>query len=108
MDGYKHYVRLDESNCIIHGFSNAFEQPQDGDILIVEDGPRHFHEAFSQPLHIDLGIPLWKLEGEQIVERSPEEVQQDIDALPPAPLTAEQRLELLELALDEIILGGGS
>lgn len=42
MDEYKHYIRIDEDNIVIHGFSNAFEQPQVDDICIDEDAPRHF------------------------------------------------------------------
>jgi len=38
----KHYIRLDLNNNIIYGFSDAFEQPQEGDICINENGGRHF------------------------------------------------------------------
>ena len=38
----KHYVRLDENNFIIKGFSDAFEQPLETDICINENGGRHF------------------------------------------------------------------
>jgi hypothetical protein len=39
---YKHYIRLDENNNIIYGFSDAFEQTQENDICINENGERHF------------------------------------------------------------------
>jgi len=40
---YKHYIRLDKNNRIIAAFSDAFETPQDGDILYRESDERHFH-----------------------------------------------------------------
>lgn len=43
MDYYnKHYIRLDVNKCIVKGFSDAFEQPEDGDICINQEGNRHF------------------------------------------------------------------
>ncbi|MGN6715300.1 hypothetical protein [Anaerocolumna jejuensis] len=43
MDYYnKHFIRLDANSCIIKGFSDAFEQPEDGDICINQEGNRHF------------------------------------------------------------------
>ena len=38
----KHYIRVDLNNNIIQGFSDAFENPQEGDICINENGERHF------------------------------------------------------------------
>lgn len=42
MDYNKHYIRIDADDYIIHGFSDAFEQPRPDDILINEQGGRHF------------------------------------------------------------------
>jgi len=38
----KHYIRVDENNHIIKGFSDAFEQPEDIDTCINQEGGRHF------------------------------------------------------------------
>lgn len=35
---YKHYIRLDSVGRVIKGFSDAFEQPEETDICINEDG----------------------------------------------------------------------
>lgn len=40
---YKHYIRVDGNTNIIKAFSDAFEQPEEGDICITEDGDRHFN-----------------------------------------------------------------
>ena len=44
MDEYynKHYIRVDDDGRIIHGFSDAFEQPHDGDVCINEQGGYQF------------------------------------------------------------------
>jgi hypothetical protein len=38
----KHFIRLDENNNIIRGFSDAFEQALEGDICINEEGGYQF------------------------------------------------------------------
>jgi len=45
MNNYKHYVRLDDNNIIIHAFSDAFETPQQNDICITPEGTieRHYN-----------------------------------------------------------------
>jgi len=107
MDGYKHYIRINEAGTIVHGFSDAFEQPQDGDILIVEDGPRHFHLYWPEPLVNERGQYRYKWIGGQRVERSQAELDAEWAARPPAPLTPnEQRLADLELAFADFLTGG--
>ena len=39
----KHYIRIDENNNIIKTFTDIFEQPEMGDILINESRERHFN-----------------------------------------------------------------
>jgi len=62
MDYNNHYIRTDTNNNITQGFSDAFEQPQDSDILINEQGGRHFElfEKINPPLRTENGIPLYK------------------------------------------------
>lgn len=76
----KHYIRTNSDNNITHGFSDAFEKPQDGDILINEQGGRHF-ELFGQrtvPLTKE-GIPASKWDGREAVMRTESEIQADRD-----------------------------
>lgn len=40
--GYKHFIRLDAQKNIIKAFSSAFEQPEDGDICVEENGIRQY------------------------------------------------------------------
>ncbi len=70
MDGYKHYIRLNQAGIIIHGFSNAFEQPQGGDVLVNEDGPRHFNPVLTD----GQGNLIYKWNGTQMVERTQDEI----------------------------------
>jgi len=97
--GYNHYIRTNETGEIIHGFSDAFEQPQDGDILVRENGPRHFHEAFPESLRNERGQFRFRWQDGQIVERSQQELDDEWAQRPPEPPTLEERLEASEEAL---------
>ena len=116
MDTNKHYIRLDAGSNIIHGFSDAFpgEEVQDGDILINESGGRHFELLIGGEWHTNPtlttfenghSIPLyrWDKDKKQAFTRTPGEIQADIDALPQPEktMTAEERLEALENAVNE-------
>jgi hypothetical protein len=106
MDGYKHYIRTNESGIIVHGFSDAFETPQPDDILVLENGPRHFHEAWPVPLTNERGQYRFRWIDGQRVERSQEELDAEWAARPPGPPTHEQRMRATEDMLLEFLLGG--
>lgn len=78
-----HYIQLDDQNRIVKGFSNAFEQPGVTDICINEHGGRHFelNGHINPPLFNNQGITLYKWDGTQVIERTQQEIQLDIDAL---------------------------
>ena len=85
---YKHYIRINKSNNIIHGFSDTFELPTDEDVLVCSEGGRHFRlfpdgEA-NPPLFDDCGIPLYHWDGEQVTMRTPDEVEVGRSLLQPA------------------------
>jgi len=66
---YKHYIRLNEQNEILHAFSNAFEEALDGDICINTTGQRQLIiNNIVNPNMTDLGVPLYKWENNEIVE----------------------------------------
>ena len=72
----KHYIRLD-GELIIKGFSDDFEQPEEGDICIVENGGRQF-QLFGKtnPSVLDQdGFSLYKYieESELIKKATPNE-----------------------------------
>jgi hypothetical protein len=107
-----HYIRTDEEGRIIHGFSSAFEDPQIGDIQITDKGGRHFQLRFTDdtlseenpPLRIMEGIPLYKVDGETILERTPEEIEADRQDIPPPPISD---LEQLRADVDYIAMEMG-
>lgn len=101
LDGFRHYIKIDDRNRVLHGYSDAFELPEQGDICINEQAGRHF-ELFGQvnPLITTAeGVPMYKWDGEQVVERTEQEIQADVDALPPHLPSAQERLEALEQAM---------
>jgi hypothetical protein len=101
----KHYIRV--FNGYILGFSDAFEVPKDGDILINEEAGRHFeiNGDVNPPLHGDKGEPLFKLLEDNVVETSNEEREEwiaiNVTPDPDPNLTVEERVENLE----SIVLG---
>jgi hypothetical protein len=62
---YKHYVRLDEDDVVIFGFSSAFEEPQENDIVIDENAPRQF----LLDIITNDGQFKYLLDGNSLVER---------------------------------------
>jgi hypothetical protein len=101
MDGYEHYIRIDQAGTIVYGFSSAFEEPQDGDICIIEDGPRHFNQIYPS-LTNERSQYRFKWDG-RVVERS----QQELDAEwveRPRPVEPLSEVDQLKAQNAEIIL----
>ena len=68
----KHYIITDDSGRILRGFSDDFEQPQDGAICINEDGGRHFelNSVINPPMTDCNGVSLYKIDGGKVVART--------------------------------------
>lgn len=115
---YRHYIRTDEAGQIIAGFSDAFQQPAEGDICFNERGGYQFRlfqgEEENPPLYNNNGIPMYKWYGEKIVKRTEKELADQLAAMQPtttAPsaqedtdamlIDHEYRLTLLELGVTE-------
>ena len=82
----RHYIRTDAESRIIHGFSSAIEQPEDGDICINEQGGCQFRLIVggvpteeNPPLRDEHGVPLyrWDVQNEIITARTPQELEAD-------------------------------
>ena len=103
----KHYVIINDSGCVLRGFSDFFEQPNDSAICINEDARVHFELdcVINPPMTDYNGTPLYKLDGEQVVARTQEELDADKPVIVPIP-TLEERTEALENAMLELIMGG--
>lgn len=86
---YKVYVRTDSAGCIISVNSDAFLQDVEGWTQIDEGEGDKYHHAqgnyFPQPVMTDDFVPRYKLVDGKAVERTAEEIQADIDAIPPPP-----------------------
>lgn len=103
MNGYKHYIRLNEDGNVIHGFSDAFDKPLEDDICIMEDGPRHFHEVWPEPLINGRGQFLFKWVSGERVDRTTEELEVEWGQRPPDPPSVEDRLRAAEDALTALL-----
>jgi len=114
----KHYIRIDVDNNITHGFSDAFEQPQPGDILTNAQGGRHFRlfpgGEENPQIRDENGIPLYRWDESQstedepwrgIAERTPEEIEAGRIAIEQSPtsqiarLNAEIRAGLVDIVV---------
>ncbi|WP_010500672.1 hypothetical protein [Paenibacillus elgii] len=108
MDGYKHYVRTDAAGIVIHGFSSAFEAPEQTDICIDGNGGRHF----TLQLRNERGQFRCRYEKGTLAERGQTELDAEWAARPPAPPTPDdlrdQRIADLEIALANAFLKGGT
>lgn len=86
---YKVYVKTDPQNRITAVNSDAFLTSTADWTQIDEGEGDKFHHAqgnyFPKPLTTMQGIPQYKLVEGEIQERTAEEIQADIDAIPPPP-----------------------
>ena len=86
---YKVYVKTDVTSRIISVNSDAFLPDTDGWEQIDEgDGDKYHHAQgnyLPQPIMTAEGVPCYKLADGKAVERTAEEIQEDIDAIPPPP-----------------------
>lgn len=94
--GYKVYVKVDGANRIVQVNSDAFIATDDlpNWILIDQGHGDKYHHAqgnyFTTPLYNDQGILTKKLVNNEVVDRTEEEIQIDIDLIPPpSPTTAD-------------------
>lgn len=83
MSEYKHYIRIDSNNIVIQGFSDAFEQPQTGDVQLSGDFGRHFQFQ----LMTGRGQFMYKLINGSMTPRTQAELDAEWEARPPAPKT---------------------
>jgi len=79
----KHYIRTNDQNYIIDGFSDAFRQPTETDICINEEGGYQFRLIIggelteeNPPLFEGFDIPLYEWNGE-VVRRAESDLEAD-------------------------------
>ncbi|GGD95237.1 hypothetical protein [Paenibacillus nasutitermitis] len=96
MNEYNHYYRLDAAGFVTHAFSNAFEPSQASDHFF-ETGGRHFNPVITN----ELGQYILKLVGDEIVERSQQELDEEWAARPAAPKSLPDEIaEIKQLVAD--------
>lgn len=97
----KHYVITDEAGRILRGFSDDFEHSDANAICINEDGGRHFemNGVINPPMKDYNGVPLYKFDGNQVVERTQEELDADKPVVVPVP-TIDERLAQVEAVVN--------
>lgn len=93
----KHHIRLD-GNKVIKGFSDAFEQPQDGDVCINENVERHFelNSVINPPMQDGISC-IYKYVDGQVIERTADEKLIDVQSVKKVITEEEKALDLLKI-----------
>lgn len=110
MDFYnKHYIRIDEKNRIIEGFSDAFENPLETDICINENGGRQFElcGCINPNLVNEYWCHLFIYENGEVREATREELEEEQASFPvpehtptDVEILQEQMLDTMEMQAD--------
>ena len=96
---FRHYIVADDTGRIIDGWSDGPHPHKitTGAICINEEGGyqfRLFPDGEENPmLFEENGIPLYKWDGEQVLARTQEEIEEDIADLPKPEPTQLDRIE---------------
>lgn len=103
---YKHYIRIDNNNRVVGGFSDAFPsiycEILETDICINEQGGRKF-ELFgvpNPPLTDEHGVYIYKYVDSVVLERTAAEIQADIAKIN-VPISETELLKAQVQALSE-------
>ncbi len=104
MDGtIKVYARQDANGNVIQVFSDVFEQPESTDVLLKEGhGDEYAHVQGQYQLFDIYGRCNYKIIDDTMTEVA----EADKPPIPTPVPTAQERIEVLETALLEVILGG--
>ena len=93
----RHYITKNENNIITNGFSDAFQQPTETDILINSEGGTQFRLTpggeENPPLFNHYGIPLYKWHRNKIAKRTQKELDADLDKLNNSPAVKAAELD---------------
>lgn len=111
---YSHYISINASSMIINGFSTGPHPNLDKDaaICINNDGSYQFRlfpdGEENPPLFTEDMIPLYKWDGEKVVERSEEEIEADrAEMIANQPTPKPTEIEKLRADLDYVMLMNG-
>ena len=93
----KHYIRVDENNHVIKGFSDAFKSPEIDDICINQKGSRHFEllGVINPSLFDAAGCHLFKYINGVIMETTEEERAAELVTKPHEKTSEELQAEYL-------------
>ncbi|MFA9462929.1 MAG: hypothetical protein ACERKN_01425 [Velocimicrobium sp.] len=106
----KHYIRVDENNRIMKGFSDAFEPSLKTDICINEEGGRHFELlGIVNPPLVDMkGCHLYKYIDGSITETTQKDKTDEVSSLPRTETQEEKQAKYninLDYRLSKLELG---
>lgn len=104
-----HYIRIDENNRVIRGFSDAFETPDPlkNDICITEEGGRQFElfGVINPPLTSINKTHLYKYVDGEVIETTQAEQDAELASfpIPVVKLSVEERLAIAEDTINFVL-----
>lgn len=99
----KHYVRLNEKNEIVKGFSDELEAPEKEDICINEDGGRQFElNEEVNPSLAELNVYLYIYEKGVVKRKTEKAIQKEQEAFNSKKVLEPTEVEKLNAALLEM------
>lgn len=102
-ESYKHFIRIDSNNIIIDGYSDWQNDKRGaGEIQLSGEFGRHFQFQ----LMTSRGQYMYKLINGAMTPRTQAELDAEWNARPADPPTEQDRIQALEDALLDIMLGG--
>lgn len=101
MDGYRHFLRV-ENGIVVEGYADwQLEKRHTGEIQLSGE----YGRQFEFPLYTDRMQYKYKIVNGTMVERTQEELDEEWAARPPAPKTPEQKeIEKLKADKEELNL----
>jgi len=106
----RNYITTDEQGCIVDGWSDGPHPERDttSAICINEQGGYQFrlepNGEENPPLYTMDGIPLYKWDREQVIQRTEEEIA--ADRIPPLETVQANKLVELSKACSKVIIAG--
>lgn len=91
----KYYIRLDNNNFVIKGFSDACEKPKKTDIYIGQGGRQFILNGMINPSLYNNGIPIYKYINNNIVELTDDDILDfkfNLPAQPPSNVSLQKQI----------------
>lgn len=78
---YKHYIKVDGNNNVISSFSDAFKEPDQDSILIIESTERHYNLDLFAYINGGINVYKYKYDKGNVVEKTFQEINNELNSI---------------------------